>query len=583
MARPPVQRRLAAILAADMVGYSRLMGFDEAGTAQRLREHQAAMAPIVADAGGRIFKTMGDGVMIEFPSVVAAVECALRIQALMAERSADTAPDRRMLYRIGVNLGDVLIEGDDMLGDGVNVAARLEALAEPGGIYLSEDAWRHVQGKVDITAEDIGPQKLKNIVRPVRVFRVAPTADGRGEPASTALPLPERPSIAVLPFQNMSGDPEQEYFSDGITADIITDLSKVSGLFVIARNSAFAYKGRTASIRDVCRELGVAHVLEGTVRKVANRVRVTTELIDGATGGHLWAERYDRELLDVFAVQDELTREIVAALKVRLTPDERARMGAGEIENIEAYDLVLRATEQHYRYTREGNAEAQPLIEQALAMTPDYARAHALLANNYLQVANNGWASDTGRMLDLAYEAACKAVALDSALALAHHAKGYVALWRRQFDEAIAEIDMAVKLGPNDAASHSIRAMILAWSGDPIEALRSVETAFRHDPLRSLSLFNAGLANYEAGHYEEALAILQRGVVRRPDFMPMFAYLAVTLVQLGRRDEARQAIVRLREINPAISQEWARRVTPYRDPAKLDRFVAALAEAGLPA
>jgi adenylate cyclase len=581
LAEQRVERRLAAILVADIVGYSRLMGADEEGTLAALQAHRRELiAPKMAEHRGRIVKTTGDGVLVEFASVVDAVRCAVEIQEGMAARNADAQADRRIEYRVGINLGDVMVDDADIYGDGVNVAARLEALAEPGTIYLSASAYDQVKGKVACAFDDLGAHAVKNIAEKVRVYRVA-TARG-AEGARPALALPDRPSVAVLPFQNMSGDPEQEYFSDGITEDIITDLSKLSGLFVIARNSAFAYKGRAANIPEVCRELGVAHVLEGSVRKAGNRVRVTAQLVDGATGGHLWAERYDRDLFDVFAVQDELTREIVAALKVRLTPDEHARMGAGETENVEAYDLILRATEQHYRVTPDGNAEAQQLIERALALAPGYARAHALLATNYLQVPTNGWDCDRKAMYDRGYAAACRAVELDPALALAHQAKGFVALWRRQFDEAVREIDRAVTLEPNDAASQAIRAIILAWAGDPAEAVRSGEAALRHDPLRSMSLFNTGLAYYETGRYDAALAMLQRGAVRRPDFAPMFLYLAATLVQLGQRDEAGRAIARIRELNPRISQRFARGLVPYRDPAKLDRFVGALAEAGLP-
>jgi adenylate cyclase len=582
MNRGSVERRLAAILAADVAGYSRLMGLDDEGTLVALKSHLAELVePAIATHRGRVVKTTGDGLLAEFASVVDAMRAAVAIQSGMAARNADEDHEDRIRFRIGVNLGDVLADGGDIYGDGVNVAARLEALAEPGGICLSGAVHDQVQGRIDAIFEDWGRREVKNIATPVQVYRVVFEPGDAAIVAAPATP-PDRPSVAVLPFANLSGDPEQEYFSDGITEDLITDLSKISGLFVIARNSVFAYKGRAVKVPDVCRELGVRHVLEGSVRKAGSRVRVTAQLIDGSTGGHIWAERYDRELADVFAVQDDLTREIVDALKVRLTPDEQARVGGADTENLEAYDLILRATEQHYRVTREANAVAKTLIERALALAPTYARAHALLALNHLQVASNSWVRDPRPSLDVAYASACRAVALDDALALAHHAKGFVALWLRRFDESIAEMATAIRLEPNDAVSHSIRAMILAWAGQPFDAIRSGETALRHDPIRSLSLFNAALAYFEAGHYDTALALLQRATVRRPDFLPNFAYLSATLAQLGRIDEAKEAMARALEINPALRQSVVRGLLPYRDPAALERLIDAAAKAGLP-
>ena len=375
----PQHRRLAAILAADVVGYSRLMGADEAGTLARLRAHRKELIePSIAACGGRTIKLMGDGALVEFASVVDAVQCAVDIQAGMAGRNAEVPEVRRIAFRIGINFGDVIIEDDDLYGDGVNIAARLEGLAAPGGICISGKVHDEILGKLELGFEDQGEQPVKNIARPVRVYRVvagsAAAADGRQASLPSApLSLPDKPSIVVLALQNMSADPEQDYFADGIAEDIITDLSKVSGLLVIARNSAFAYKGRAADLRQVCRELGVRHALEGSVRKAGNRVRITTQLIDGTTGGHVWAERYDRELTDIFDVQDEVTREIVAALKVRLTPDERRRVASRGTDDIEAYDWYLRGRELVIRHTRDQVAEGRPLLERAIALDPGFA------------------------------------------------------------------------------------------------------------------------------------------------------------------------------------------------------------------
>jgi adenylate cyclase len=395
-------RKLAAILAADVVGYSRLMGEDEEGTLQALRAHRAAADPLVAQHGGRIVKTTGDGVLVEFGSVVGAVQCAVGLQQLMAERNAGNSEERRMDLRMGVHLGDVLVEGEDIIGDGVNIAARLEGIAEPGGICISEDAFRQVRGKVDADFIDIGEQQLKNITRPVRVYRIritltlptpsarAPSLSrnaGEGEPrrashavgeGERALPLPDKPSLAVLPFQNLSGDPEQEYFADGMVEEITTAISRLPWLFVIARNSSFTYKGRAVDVKQVARELGVRYVLEGSVRKAGNRVRITGQLIDTTTGAHIWADRFDGALNDIFELQDQVASNVAGAIEPKLRQSEIGRASRKPAANLTAYDLYLRALAQSYRYTEEGLAEAVGLARQALAIDPSYAPAAAL-------------------------------------------------------------------------------------------------------------------------------------------------------------------------------------------------------------
>jgi TolB-like protein/class 3 adenylate cyclase len=353
--KQPVERRLAAILAADVAGYSRLMGEDEAGTAQALREHRAAADPLVAQHGGRIVKTTGDGVLIEFGSVVAAVQCAIAMQGLAARQNAALPSDRRMEWRVGIHLGDVLVEGDDILGDGVNIAARLEGIAEPGGICISEDAYRQVRGKIGAEFADIGEQSLKNIARPLRVYRIGPSpATEQLTVPPAALPLPDKPSIAVLPFANMSGDPEQEYFADGMVEEITTAISRLPWLFVIARNSSFAYKGKSPDLRQVGRELGVRYVLEGSVRKASNRVRITGQLIDTTTGAHIWADRFDGALDDIFQVQDQAASSVVGAIEPKLRHSEIAWATRKPIESLDAYDWYLRALAQVHKYTAEG-------------------------------------------------------------------------------------------------------------------------------------------------------------------------------------------------------------------------------------
>ena len=394
MAEERVQRRLAAILVADVVGYSRMMGTDEAGTLARLNALRGDLLdPKVAEYGGRIVKTTGDGSLVEFPSAVDAVQHAIDVQQALARRNADLAEGERIEIRMGINLSDVIVEGDDIFGDGVNVAARLEALAAPGGIVISGKVHDEVQAKLDLAYEDLGPQRVKNIAEPVRTYAVGDKREG----SKSAAPPPlddDKPSIAVLAFDNMSGDPEQEYFSDGIAEDIITDVSKISGMFVVARNSSFAYKGQAVDLTRVARELGVKYILEGSVRKAADRVRITAQLIDGASGGHIWAERYDRILDDIFAIQDEITRAIVDALKVELDLDEKDRMGGTPTASIEAYDLALRARDLLYRGARENIVEATKLYAKSIELDPDFITAHAELAIASYNAYLNRWESD---------------------------------------------------------------------------------------------------------------------------------------------------------------------------------------------
>ena len=364
-----IERKLVAILAADIAGYSRLMGVDEVGTARALREHRAAVDPIVTSHGGRIVKTTGDGVLLQFPSVVAAVECAVAVQNLMAERNADVPQDRRMLFRMGINLGDVLIEDDDILGDGVNIAARLEGIAEPGGLCISESSYQQVRDKLAIHFEDMGQQQLKNITRPVRVYRIP--LGGTSAKERPPLALPDKPSIAVLPFQNMSGDTEQEYFTDGMVEDIIPGLSRIKWLFVIARNSTFTYKGRVIDVKQIGRELGVRYVLEGSVRRVTDRIRITGQLIDAVSGAHVWAERYDRKFDDVFALQDEITLSVVGAIEPTLRLAEIERVKRKRPDSLDAYDLVLQAQPDVYSGMPDRATKALPLLERALALNAD--------------------------------------------------------------------------------------------------------------------------------------------------------------------------------------------------------------------
>jgi TolB-like protein/class 3 adenylate cyclase len=478
MAETRVERRLAAVLAADVFGYSRLMGADEEGTLAALKAcRREIIDPKIAEHRGRIVKTTGDGALVEFASAVDAVRCAMEIQRGMAESTADVSEDRRIEFRIGINVGDIIIDEGDIYGDGVNIAARIEAIAEPGGISISEDAWRQVQGKVAGNFVDVGEQNLKNIARPVRVYRL----DLAQKVASTAqaprplLASPDKPSIAVLAFNNMSGDPEQEYFSDGISEDIITDLSKLSELHVIARNSTFTYKGKPVDVKQIGRELGVRYVLEGSVRKAGNRVRVTGQLIDAASSIHIWADRFDRDLTDIFAVQDELTREIISALKVKLTPENKDRLGRKGAIDVEAYNLFLRGREQAWLTTKSGNIEARNLLGRALAINPNFAAALGVLAVTHVIDYVNGWGDLPEGSLKTGLEVAERAIQTDEEEALGHFALAAALAFGRQPDRALAEARRSVALAPNFAQGHETIARLLTLSGDANGAISTLD------------------------------------------------------------------------------------------------------------
>ena len=576
-------RRLAAILAADVVGFSRLMGDDESATLSAMKAHLGELVePAIASHHGRIVKRTGDGLLAEFASVGDAVQCSVEVQSAMPGRNVGVAEGRRIEYRIGINLGDVIVEGDDIYGDGVNVAARLKSMAEPGGICISRAARDQVRDKLSLELEDLGEQAVKNIARPVRAFnvRLVPPAPALTEEVPD---LPDRPSIAVLPFDNMSGDLEQEYFSDGIAEDIITDLSKVSGLFVIARNSSFAYKGQSPNVQDVCQELGVRTVLEGSVRKAGNRVRINAQLIDGQDGGHLWAERYDRDLEDIFAVQDEVTHEIVSALKVQLSPDEEARLGHGGTENVEAHDLLLKARERAQRFTAASSAEAQAMLERAVDLAPDFTAAHAELALGHARDYVNKWAAAPQQALEDCAACAERALCCDDLDPSAHFAAGIAHMWRKELAEAKAEAERAIELAPNSAEGYVLLATVTDYSGRPGDAIPLFEAAMRFNPhFPGVVLHFYGHAHFIMGRYDEAAQIFRQRIEREPATDASRALLAASLGHLGRIDEAREAWRDMLAINPKYSLEHRANVLPYTDPAQFERIRDGLAKAGLP-
>jgi adenylate cyclase len=603
------------------------------------------------------------------------VQCAVVIQATLKTENASLPPNRRIEFRIGINLGDVMVQGEQIYGDGVNIAARLESLADPGGICISGTVHEHIKNKLTLAYEDLGEQQVKNIAEPVRVWRVVaepaaaaghkvpspPAGEGQGEGASgraetvtphpdpfdfaqdrlppqggkepktrrlgtahltraalilvgllviggivtllhssfslirtphseirnqEALPLPDKPSIAVLPFVNMSEDPKQDYFSDGLTEDLTSDLSQISSLFVISRNSAFTYKGKAVKLPEVSRELGVRYVVEGSVRKAGDQVRITAQLVDATQDQHLWSERYDRPLTELFALQDEIRRKIVFALKVKLTPEEQERFQRAPTNNLEAYDFYLRGMESRgrafYEGKKEANAQARQMFERAVELDPQYAGAYAALSLTYFLDWFYRWSPDPTQSLERAFEMAQRAVVLDDSLPGPHQVLGFVYVWKKQHAQAITEAERAIPLNPNDADGYETLGRILVWAGRPEEAIGLIEKAMRlnpqYPPLYSHSL---GWAYSVAGRYEEALAPLKKVLTLNPNFVPAHSNLAICYAELGRLEEARAEAAEILRLAPNFSLEIARQNVPYKDPADLERMLDGLRKAGL--
>jgi adenylate cyclase len=583
-----MERRLAAIFAADVAGYSRLVGADEEGTLARLSSHpRELIEPKIAEHQGRLVKIMGDGVLAEFASPVKAVRCAIDVQHGMAERNADIPEGARIEFRIGINLGDVVVEDDDIFGDGVNIAARLENIAEPGAVYISRAVRDFVTDAAELVLEDLGEQPLKNITKPVQVFRIAAPERPAGAPqpaGAAAVPaVPHKPSIAVLPFTNMSGDAEQEYFTDGMTEDLITDLSKISALFVIARNSSFAYKGRSVKVQEIGRDLGVRFVLEGSIRKAGNRVRITAQLLDAGSGGHLWAERFDRDLTDIFATQDEVVEKIVRALAVTLTQGEEKRLGRRGTANVEAYETWLRARELLGSSTRHAIVQAKAMYRRAIEIDPNFAAAHAGLSLATISEYVSDWAADPAAALDEAERWARRAVELNDHEPVSHMALGNVLLWRRNLEGALAECRRMIELDPNFAQGHSATGLALMYAGRAAEALEAFAIAKRLDPHHaSIVLHFVAQAHFSLGRYEAAAELLLKRIARTPATDSSRMMLAACYGHLGRAEEARAAWAELLKVNPKFSLEQRERVLPYKDPRDFARITEGLAKAGLP-
>ena len=622
-------RKLSAILSADVQGYSRLMRSDEEATFRTLTHYRSMITALVARYQGRVVDSPGDNILAEFASVVHAVQCGFDIQALLQAENAKLSSDRRMEFRIGINLGDVIQDGERIYGDGVNVASRMESLAEPGGICVSGSAYDQIENKFAFGCEYLGEQTVKNISTPIRVYRLTSDHDASGctvgrqdgkssnrpifmvmlgllifagggfgvwaiyqnrttqpvEPAAVeqaAYPLPDMPSIAVLPFNNMSGDPGKEYISDGFTEEIITALSKTPKLFVIARNSSFTYKGRSLSIPAIGKELGVRFVLEGSVRTDGDRLRVTAQLVDAQTNQHLWAERYDRDLGDIFDVQDEITKKIITELQIKLTEGEQARLWAKGTDSLQAYLKYLQGID-YLKFNREDNVLMRRMAQEAIVLDPQYSNAYSLLG---LSHAVDVWLKNTKspeESLRRALELAQQAVALDNANAFAYGLMGYVYTMLGQHEKGIAEATKAAALDPNSARALDFLGFALRFGDRPNEAIPVLKKAIRLDPFTpSNRLFSLGFAYLYAGQYEKAIPPCQKATDREPDNLGAHLCLVFTYSEAGRDEDARASASEILRIEPNFSVEYFSDSYPHKNIAVKERFMTALRKAGLP-
>ncbi len=631
MTTDETKRKLIAVVHADVKGYSRMMGEDDEYTVRTLASNRQEMYRLVELHGGEVRDTAGDGFLVEFSSVVAAVKFGVEFQREMKKRNADVPEDKKMQFRIGVTMGDVIQNGGTIHGDGVNIAARLEGLADPGGICISGAAYEQVKKRLDVGFEYVGDKSVKNIAEPVPTYKVliesgkpadlkeksqkpepkawwnsylmaavivvvlvasgsiwyfhfyaVPSPDKGSLAEAPALKLPDKPSIAVLAFDNMSGDPKQEYFSDGMTEEIITGLSKMPHLFVIARNSSFAFKGKAVSVQEVGKKLGVRYVLEGSVRKEEGRVRITAQLIDAQTGGHVWSERYDRDLKDVFALQDEVTLTVMRAMRVKLTDGEQAALWQkkGLTNNLEAFEKYLQARMYSIQVTKDANAKGRQLYEEAIALDTGFAMAYAKLAFSHAADAMFGWSKDPRESSHNAYEIANKALSLDDSLDTPHYMLGFVYLNMREYDEAIAEGKRGVELNPNGHEALAFLGIILNLAGRPAEALTVLEKATRLNPMPpAFQYAYLGFSQLLMNHNDKAIPTLEKGLRVQPDHTPCLINLAAACSQGGRQEDARKTAAELIRLNPKFSAETYAKI--YKEPTVREQLVDALRKAGL--
>ena len=586
MAESRVERRLAAILAADIAGYSRLMGNDEEGTLAAIKAcRRGIIDPKLSEHRGRIVKTTGDGALVEFASAVDAIRCAMEIQRSMAEHNKDVSEDRRIEFRIGINVGDIISDEGDIYGDGVNIAARIESLAQAGTICLSENAYRQVAGKLALEISDMGEQQLKNIAQPVRVYRLIQDGALRQTTAAT-LPLPDKPSIAVLPFQNMSGDPEQDYFADGIVEEIITALSRFRELFVIARNSTFTYKGRAVDVKQVGRELGVRYVLEGSVRKAASRVRITSQLIDAISGVHLWADRIDGTVDDIFVLQDQVTENVVGAIAPKIEQAEIERAKLKSTESLDAYDSYLRAMMYFNRWTKESIGEALRLLYRAIEMDPGFASAYGLAAWCYVRRRLSGWMEEPIHEMAELERLARKASELANDDAVPLYSAGWALVQTNSDAQAgAAMIDRALTLNPNITAAWLVGGWTKVYLGEAHKAIGYFERAIRLNPLDPLiARMQTGIAaaQFLAGQYQEAAVSAENGLRQHPNDLPLLRVAAASYALAGEMMDAQRHTGRIRHLDPTLRLSRVAALAPCRRPDDVSRYVEGMRRAGLP-
>jgi adenylate cyclase len=575
------KRKLTAILSADVIGYSLLMRQDEEATVRNLAVHRVLITQIIQQHNGRVVDSPGDNILAEFASVVDAVNGAIKIQEEIKRRNADTPQDRRMEFRIGINLGDVIEEEGRIYGNGVNIAARVEGLASAGDVSISGTVYEHVKNKLKLECEYLGEQTVKNIPEPIRLYRIPIGSSDVSTEKARKLNFTDSPSIAVLPFANISGDPEQEYFSDGITEDLITDLSKISGLLVIARHSVFVYKGKAVKVQEVGKDLKVRYVLEGSVRKFRTRVRITAQLVNAQTGVHLWAERYDRELKDIFALQDEVTKKVVDALAIKLTKGEEERISQRYTENMEAYDYALRGLDYYFRFTKDAHASALKMFERAIELDSEYALAYSWLALTRLHSWTHGWNRDP-KAKDMASELAQKALHLDDGLSEPHRVMGDIYLYSRQHEKAIAERQKSISLDPNNADALAGLGEAFIYNGQLENGIMLIEKAIRLNPHHpAYYFFVLGTALGLQSRFDEAEELLRRTLIRNPDFFYAHISLALIYVETDRLNKASIEIEEALKKNPDLSIALLKEINPFKDQKILARMEEGLCRAGL--